>query len=107
MWYGLVITSRGPGWRLSRIMALTALGGRSTQVTLVSSPGSAFPPGQGEVEGGALVHPALGPDAAAVAVNHPLDDCETDTCPLELSLAVQALEDAEEFTLILHKPFTL
>src|SRR3954468_19075945 len=57
---------------------------------------------QREVEGRAGARAALGPGAAAVALHDAADVGEADPGALELLVAVQALEDAEELVGVLH-----
>src|SRR5215208_2845656 len=57
---------------------------------------------QCEVERGALVGGAIGPDPATVALGDPRDGGETDACPGELGLRMQPLKHTEQLVAIGH-----
>src|SRR5579864_4554394 len=55
-----------------------------------------------EIKCSAFFHLRFGPDAAAVFVNDPLHRGQTDARAVEVFAAMQAMEDAEHLTGILH-----
>src|SRR5262245_7148747 len=61
-----------------------------------------LPQGKREIECGAAPDLALGPYAAPVTQDDALYVCQADSRSLEVSGAVQSLEDAEEFARIPH-----
>src|SRR3990170_1342988 len=78
-------------WRLSSTRRI------STRISCMAGP---FP--EGEVEGRALIDFRLGPHAAAVAVDDPLDNGQADARPFVLLGPVQALEDRKELVRVAH-----
>src|SRR4029453_6612445 len=57
---------------------------------------------QGEQEGGPTAWCRLRPDPAAVPLDDPLDEGQSDPGPLVLVLAVQPLEDLEQLAGVAH-----
>ena len=55
-----------------------------------------------EVNGGANADQSFGPDAAAMAVDDPLHNCQADSRPLEFSVGVQPLKRLEHLVGMAH-----
>src|SRR6266852_908482 len=80
----------------------TATGGEARarrEFNVVSVSGTGL---EREIEGGAFAGPRVGPDPAAVAVDHPLDDGKAHAGSLVLFGAVEPLEPAEELVGVAH-----
>jgi len=61
-----------------------------------------YQPGSVKMEGCPLVHPALRPDPATMAVDDGLDQGQADPGPFILVGPVEALEDAEDLVVESH-----
>src|SRR5882724_12844771 len=57
---------------------------------------------QGEIERSAFIQPGLSPDASPMAMHNSLDNGQTHPGSFELLLAVQPLENTEEFIGVFH-----
>src|SRR6202521_5143870 len=86
----------------ARAISFSSVGLSSTSSTILLM---VFLPRLGwerEIEGGAFADGALGPDAAAVAVDDPLRGGQPDSCPRELTDRMQTLERGEQLAGMRH-----